>query len=215
MRQTGPTYYDVLGIDQDATQNEIRHAYRLHARATHPDQNSAAGSSLFVLMQQAYEVLSNPGARAEYDAYLDGAVTEPEPAAASQAAARDEGAASVPRPAPVEFTPPAPPPASHAPQFGARGVTWRRLGCFGRIVVAVLALFLGSVPAGLVAAALNLGSNGSVPVLIASVVAVGWGLSRLYRRATSRPAFWCQHCGVRTDPRYRVCRACGRVKAAS
>lgn len=63
----GPTFYEVLGVDQDATDNEIRRAYRMQARATHPDQNPGAPSSLFVLIQQAYDVLSNPGARAEYD----------------------------------------------------------------------------------------------------------------------------------------------------
>jgi Ca-activated chloride channel family protein len=64
-------YYALLGIARDASPEEIKRAYFAAAQKLHPDKNTAAGETeLFLGVQQAYEVLSNPGRRAQYDATL-------------------------------------------------------------------------------------------------------------------------------------------------
>ena len=64
-------YYAILGITRDASQDDIKRAYFQAARKLHPDKNTAAGETeLFMGVQQAYEVLSNPKRRALYDATL-------------------------------------------------------------------------------------------------------------------------------------------------
>jgi Ca-activated chloride channel family protein len=64
-------YYSLLGIPRDASQEEIKRAYYEAARKLHPDMNTAAGETeMFLGAQQAYEVLSNPKRRAQYDATL-------------------------------------------------------------------------------------------------------------------------------------------------
>ena len=61
----------MLGIARDASQEEIKRAYFEAAQKLHPDKNKAAGETeLFLGIQQAYEVLSNPKRRAQYDATL-------------------------------------------------------------------------------------------------------------------------------------------------
>lgn len=64
-------YYALLGILRGASQEEIKRAYFEAAQKLHPDKNKAAGETeLFLGVQQAYEVLSNPKRRAQYDATL-------------------------------------------------------------------------------------------------------------------------------------------------
>ncbi len=64
-------YYAVLGVFRDASQEEIKRAYFEAAQRLHPDKNVAAGETeLFLEIQQAYEVLSNPKRRNLYDATL-------------------------------------------------------------------------------------------------------------------------------------------------
>src|SRR5512142_3390369 len=64
-------YYALLGVARDASQEEIKRAYFEAARKLHPDKNTAAGETeLFLDVQQAYEALSNPKRRAQYDATL-------------------------------------------------------------------------------------------------------------------------------------------------
>jgi len=64
-------YYDILGVLRDASQEEIKRAYIQSAQRLHPDKNTIAGETeLFLEVQQAYEVLSNPQRRAKYDATL-------------------------------------------------------------------------------------------------------------------------------------------------
>jgi len=66
-----PDYYAVLGVFRDASQEEIKRAYFEAAQRLHPDKNVAAGETeLFLEIQQAYEVLSNPKRRNLYDATL-------------------------------------------------------------------------------------------------------------------------------------------------
>jgi len=64
-------YYSLLGIGRTATQEDIKRAYFEAAQKFHPDKNKAAGETeLFLGVQQAYEVLSNPKRRAQYDSTL-------------------------------------------------------------------------------------------------------------------------------------------------
>jgi Ca-activated chloride channel homolog len=66
-----PDYYTILGVFRDASQEEIKRAYFDAAQRLHPDKNVAAGETeLFLGIQQAYEVLSNPKRRNQYDATL-------------------------------------------------------------------------------------------------------------------------------------------------
>lgn len=59
-------YYVILGIKTDATQDEIKSAYRREAKKCHPDC-SGEGSESFLLIRDAYEVLSDPMQRQAYD----------------------------------------------------------------------------------------------------------------------------------------------------
>ncbi|HEY5731036.1 MAG TPA: DnaJ domain-containing protein [Anaerolineales bacterium] len=64
-------YYSILGVARNASQEEIKRAYLESAQKLHPDKNTAAGETeLFLGAQQAYETLSNPRRRSQYDATL-------------------------------------------------------------------------------------------------------------------------------------------------
>lgn len=64
-------FYSILGIERDATPDEIRQSYFEAARRLHPDKNTAPGETeLFMEVQEAYETLSNPKKRLKYDASL-------------------------------------------------------------------------------------------------------------------------------------------------
>lgn len=61
-------YYDILGVDKKASPQEIKKAFRKLALLYHPDKNSDAGAEeKFREIAQAYEVLSDPQRRKEYD----------------------------------------------------------------------------------------------------------------------------------------------------
>ena len=63
-------YYKVLGVPRNATQEEIRRAYRKRARKYHPDINKDEGAEAeFKRINEAHEVLKDPQKRKRYDAY--------------------------------------------------------------------------------------------------------------------------------------------------
>lgn len=61
-------YYNLLGISTNATESEIRAAYRKKAKLYHPDVNKSPDAhALFVLLTTAYETLINPHKRERYN----------------------------------------------------------------------------------------------------------------------------------------------------
>jgi curved DNA-binding protein CbpA len=65
------TLYDLLGVQTNATEDEIKRAYRKAAMRWHPDRNAGAEESARAAFQEikdAYGILSDPGQRQVYDA---------------------------------------------------------------------------------------------------------------------------------------------------
>ncbi|MGQ9586500.1 MAG: molecular chaperone DnaJ [Anaerolineae bacterium] len=66
----GKDYYEVLGVPRNASEQEIKKAYRRLARQYHPDVNKEADSEArFKEINEAYQVLSDPEKRATYDRF--------------------------------------------------------------------------------------------------------------------------------------------------
>jgi Ca-activated chloride channel family protein len=66
--RTDKDYYAIFKLDRNATEEQIRKAYRVLAREYHPDVNeSAAAAEIFRDIQEAYEILGDPEQRRVYD----------------------------------------------------------------------------------------------------------------------------------------------------
>jgi molecular chaperone DnaJ len=69
----GKNYYDILGVKKDASDKDIKQAYRRLARKYHPDVNpgNKSAEARFKEVNAAYEVLSDREKRQKYDKYGD------------------------------------------------------------------------------------------------------------------------------------------------
>ncbi|KAJ4164106.1 hypothetical protein LMH87_005792 [Akanthomyces muscarius] len=71
---TKTCYYELIGVDRDANETEIKKAYRRRALELHPDRNFgdvAVATQKFAELQSAYEILSDPHERSWYDSHRD------------------------------------------------------------------------------------------------------------------------------------------------
>jgi curved DNA-binding protein CbpA len=64
-------YYDILEVDRGASPEEIKRSFRNLAMKYHPDRNpgDAAAETSFKEVNEAYEVLSDPNKRSQYDTF--------------------------------------------------------------------------------------------------------------------------------------------------
>jgi hypothetical protein len=84
-------YYEMLGVERDADEDAIDHAYLRAMRRAHPDVNGKAGEALAKYLNQIKSTLSDPSARAEYDRSLDGSAGHNDSTDDHHAEADDDG----------------------------------------------------------------------------------------------------------------------------
>ncbi len=64
------TFYDILGVTNKFTTEEITAAYKQRCLEYHPDRQISHSPTQFQLLQKAYSVLIDPKERSKYDRYL-------------------------------------------------------------------------------------------------------------------------------------------------
>ncbi|MBD8032003.1 J domain-containing protein [Solibacillus merdavium] len=69
------THYETLSVSKDASQDQIKLAYRKLSKKYHPDVNGGSkdAEKIFLEVQEAYTVLKNKTSREEYDRQLENA----------------------------------------------------------------------------------------------------------------------------------------------
>ena len=73
MSTTNQSYYDILGVSNNATEHDIKRAYRALSLKYHPDRNKNTDAvQHFQKIGEAYETLSDPHKKSIYDAELNG-----------------------------------------------------------------------------------------------------------------------------------------------
>ena len=66
----GMNFYELLGVERDATLNQIKKGYYKQALLWHPDKNHTPGAEIrFKQISEAYQVLQDPALRERYDTY--------------------------------------------------------------------------------------------------------------------------------------------------
>ena len=94
-----PTHYDILGVDQSCTVDELRKAYRTLARQYHPDvvdvDTSNSDSLAMVKVNEAWKVLSNEKTRRIYDQIVKTPERTTQPPPQTKRARREAWAAGI------------------------------------------------------------------------------------------------------------------------
>jgi len=123
------TYYDCLNVSRDASDEEIKRAFRKLAQQLHPDRNHAANASdLMAVVNAAHDVLANPQKRAEYDATL---IREAQMARQAATQRRQAGPSrAAPQPGPKAHARPAAKPHTKKAKPSRRGNLWRWVAVF-------------------------------------------------------------------------------------
>ncbi|QLH03018.1 molecular chaperone DnaJ [Nitrosopumilus cobalaminigenes] len=65
-----PNYYEIIGVEKDATPEEIKKKFRELAKKTHPDKTKEDSEEEMAELNKAYEILSDKELREKYDRYF-------------------------------------------------------------------------------------------------------------------------------------------------